>query len=248
MIIRIRAQHAAFVIARFGSVKNLIEQIVHPLIDSTFRNNAGEKKAIEFIMKRTALQELALEKAQKVFEPYHVEAQNLLIAYIKVDEALLKTQTEKEIAIQQQEQFRQQTLAEQERVQVEAKRATASKQPEVIGAELSIKIEENKAQARVKEAEGIRDSTRIRADGDAYQAREVGKGVADAYRAASEVIGDKATALVRVVQEIGAGQVKITPDILVAGGESKQNDLLFNAWLATMLTSQEKKKKEEKSG
>jgi uncharacterized membrane protein YqiK len=99
MIIRIRPQHASFVIARFGSVANLIEQIVHPLIDSSFRNKAGEKKAIDFVMMRTELQKEALERAKDEFEKYHVEAQNLLIAYIDVDENLLRTQTDKEIAI-----------------------------------------------------------------------------------------------------------------------------------------------------
>src|SRR2546428_10483323 len=40
MVIRILPENAAFVIARFGSVFNLIQQIVHPLIDASFRNNA----------------------------------------------------------------------------------------------------------------------------------------------------------------------------------------------------------------
>src|SRR5256885_1229309 len=44
MVIRILPENAAFVIARFGSVFNLIQQIVHPLIDASFRNKAGEKK------------------------------------------------------------------------------------------------------------------------------------------------------------------------------------------------------------
>ncbi len=71
-----------FVIARFGSVENLIQQIVHPLIDSSFRNKAGNEKAIEFIKSRTRLQEEALNTARKEFEKYHVEAQNLLVSYI----------------------------------------------------------------------------------------------------------------------------------------------------------------------
>ena len=37
MVIRVKPENAAFIIARFGSVDNLIDQIVHPLIDSSFR-------------------------------------------------------------------------------------------------------------------------------------------------------------------------------------------------------------------
>ena len=101
VIIRVHPQYAPFIIARFGSVPNLIEQIVHPLIDSSFRNNAGDKKAMQFIQSRTDLQKDAFEKAKIEFEKYHVETQGLLISYIDVDKSLLDTQTLKEIALQQ---------------------------------------------------------------------------------------------------------------------------------------------------
>src|SRR2546422_143712 len=85
MVIRILPENAAFVIARFGSVFNLIQQIVHPLIDASFRNNAGEKKALEFVQGRSQLQEEALNRARGQFAKDYVEAQNLLISYIDVD-------------------------------------------------------------------------------------------------------------------------------------------------------------------
>lgn len=255
MIIRIRPQNAAFIIARFGSVKNLIEQIVHPLIDSSFRNKAGEEKAINFIMSRTELQRSALEKAQKQFEAYHVEAQNLLIAYIKVDQALLDTQTKREIALQQQAQYEQEAKAQEKRIEVQAKAANADKQPEVVAAMLSIDIEMNKAEAKRKLAEGDRDLNKITADGEKYKVqalaearayelktvaegksfeqREVGRGVAEAYRAQADVIGPEATATIKLMSEVGVNNVKITPDILIgaANGDSGATALL-STWLA----------------
>lgn len=180
MIIRIRPQNAAFIIARFGSVKNLIEQIVHPLIDSSFRNKAGEEKAINFIMSRTELQRSALEKAQQQFEIYHVEAQNLLIAYIKVDQALLDTQTKREIALQQQAQYQQEALAQEKRIEVQSKAANADKQPEVVASMLSIQIEDNKAEAKRRLAGGDRDQNKITADGEKYRVQAISE--ADAYR------------------------------------------------------------------
>ena len=90
MVIRVKPENAAFIIARFGSVDNLIDQIVHPLIDSSFRNKAGEKKAIDFFQSRTILQAEALAHARSVFEEYNVEAQNLLVAYINIPESLLR--------------------------------------------------------------------------------------------------------------------------------------------------------------
>jgi regulator of protease activity HflC (stomatin/prohibitin superfamily) len=255
MIIRIRPQNAAFIIARFGSVKNLIEQIVHPLIDSSFRNKAGEEKAINFIMSRTELQRSALEKAQQQFEVYHVEAQNLLIAYIKVDQALLDTQTKREIALQQQAQYQQEAMAQAKRIEVQSQAANADKQPEVVAAMLSIQIEDNKAEAKRKLAGGDRDLNKITADGEkykiqamadaeayrlkivadgkAYDQREVGKGLADAYKAQAQVLGPTATAAIKLMGEVGTNKVKITPDILIsaAGGDQGATSLL-STWLA----------------
>lgn len=259
MIIRIRPQNAAFIIARFGSVKNLIEQIVHPLIDSSFRNKAGEEKAINFIMSRTELQRSALEKAQQQFEVYHVEAQNLLIAYIKVDQALLDTQTKREIALQQQAQYQQEAMAQEKRIEVQSKAANADKQPEVVAAMLSIQIEDNKAEAKRKLAGGDRDLNKITADGEkykiqalaeaetyrlktvadgkAYDQREVGKGIADAYKAQAQVIGPTSTAAIKLMSEVGVNKVKITPDILIsAAGGDQGSTALFSTWLAQMVS------------
>jgi regulator of protease activity HflC (stomatin/prohibitin superfamily) len=244
MIIRVRPQHASFIIARFGSVANLIEQIVHPLIDSSFRNKAGEKKAIEFIQMRTNLQQEALEKAREEFERYHVEAQNLLISYIDVDPTLLKTQTDKEIAIQQQEQFQEQAKAQEENIALQEKTSRAEKQKDVIDAKLSIDIEKDKADAARRRAEGVRDSTKYEADGEAYKQRETGKGVADAYEAQAKVIGSDKLAFIKVINEIATGQIKVVPDFLITGDAQGGN--LFNTWMATMLTDRLKEKKIKK--
>lgn len=247
MIIRVRPQHASFIIARFGSVPNLIEQIVHPLIDSSFRNNAGEKKAIEFIQSRTELQKEAIERAREEFEKYYVEAQNLLISYIKVDPTLLKTQTDKEIALQQREQFQEQARAQEENIVVQEKTARAAKQKDVIDAKLSKDIEADRADAARRKAEGIRDSTMYEADGKAYENRETGKGIADAYKAQAEVIGADKLALIKVIEQVSSGKVKIVPDFLIQGG-GEQSGNLFNAWMANMVKDQTEKNKAEKKG
>jgi regulator of protease activity HflC (stomatin/prohibitin superfamily) len=235
MIIRIRPQHASFVIARFGSVKNLIEQIVHPLIDSSFRNKAGEKKAIDFFTNRVSLQKEALERAKDEFSQYHVEAQNLLISYIKIPENLLITQTDKEIALQQQAQYEQQALAQEKRIVVKEKEARALKQPDVIAAKLDIGIREDYAEAMRKEAAGIRDKTKVIADGDAYQNKTVGQGIADAYQAQAEVIGPQILGLLKWFEQISNGQIKITPDVLVTGEGGRGN--IADTLLAMLIKS-----------
>ncbi len=226
MVIRIQPANAAYIIARFGSVVNLIEQIVHPLIDSSFRNKAGEEKAIEFVQGRTRLQAEALDRAKLEFAKYNVEAQNLLISYIDVPENLRNTQTEKEIALQQQEQYKQQAMAQEQRIAVKEKEARADKQKDVIDAKLSIDINADKATAMMKEADGIK-----------YKERTVGEGIAEAYKAQVDAIGKDNVAIVKLIQEVATGNVKITPDIVVSGDGQ---GALFNAFLATMIGKKDK--------
>jgi len=245
LIIRIRPQHASFIIARFGSVPNLIEQIVQPLIDSSFRNKAGEKKAIDFIQSRTDIQREALEKAHEEFEKYYVEAKNLLLSYIKVDATLLKTQTDREIAIQQQEQFQQQAKAQEENIVVQEKTARAEKQRDVIAATLSIQINKDRAAALVEEATGIKTATMLKADGERYNQAEIGRGLADAYKAQAEVVGPERLAVIKVMEQVASGEVKIVPDLLITGEDGKGGNL-FNTWMATMLSSEIKRQQVER--
>ena len=241
MVIRINPENAAFVIARFGSVFNLIQQIVHPLIDASFRNNAGEKKALEFVQSRTQLQLEALEKARTEFEKYHVEAQNLLISYIDVDENLLATQTQKEIAMQQQAQYQQQALAEEQRIAVQEKTARANLQPVVVQAALQVEINANNAKAAVKQAEGYRDSTIIKADGDAAAVRRVGEAQADAYHAQADVIGSDRVALLGAFDRLKDVQPEvITPRTLVMsdGKGGGSSNTVLTTYLATLLSGE----------
>ncbi|TLZ90960.1 MAG: hypothetical protein E6K04_06785, partial [Methanobacteriota archaeon] len=230
-------ENAAFVIARFGSVFNLIQQIVHPLIDASFRNNAGEKKALEFVQGRSQLQEEALNRARIQFAKYYVEAQNLLISYIAVDPTLLATQTNKEIAIQQQTQYEQQATAEQRRIAVQEMTARANLQPKVVEASYQVQINENLAKAAIKQAEGVRDATRIQADGNAAAIRMVGEAQADAYHAQADVLGSDRVALVKIMEEVRDGKIRVTPDTLVtAGGDGSGAGTLLTAYLAKLLT------------
>lgn len=211
---------------------------MHPLIDSSFRNKAGEKKAIEFVLSRTQLQIEALTKAHEEFAQYHVEAQNLLIAYIDVDKSLLDTQTKKEIALQQQEQYKQEAAAQEQRIQVKEREATAEKQPDVVSSRLSIDIEKNKAAALVQQSEGIKKSTMLKAEGDAFAAREVGKGIAEAYDAQAKVLGSESISVIKVIDEVGTQKIKIVPDVLVTGTEGQTSGNLFTTWMATLVKKQ----------
>ncbi len=237
LIVRIPANDAPFVIARFGSVYNLIEQVAHPLIDASFRNEAGNQQALQFVHDRTKLQQTAFERAQEEFKKYHVEVQGLLIAYIKVDEALLKTQTLKQIAVQQQQQYQQEAKAQEERIAVAEKTARADMQGQVIAAKLSIDINKDNAQAARESAYGTRDATKANADGSAYANEQVGIGTAKAYIAQKDALGAENVAMLQAIQKIADGKIVITPNVLVTG-EGSQGSNLLTAYFARLLGQQ----------
>ena len=239
MVVRILPENASFVMARFGSVFNLIQQIVHPLIDASFRNKAGEKDALDFVKARTELQLDALKKAKEEFELYHVEAQNLLISYIDVPQELLDTQTKKQVAVQQQSQFEQEAKAQEMQIVVQEKTARAKKQPDVVNALLSVDINANNAKALVKTAEGDRDAARIRADGQAGAIRKVGEAQADAYHAQSDVIGSDRVALLNLADRLELVKPgTITPEVLLVSGKDSEGmtSTMFSAYMATLLS------------
>lgn len=249
MVIRILPENASFVIARFGTVFNLIQQIVHPLIDASFRNKAGEKGALDFVQSRTQLQQEALAKAKQEFEEYHVEAQNLLISYILVPQDLLNTQTFKQIALQQQAQFQEQARAQEQRIAVAAKQAMADKQPDVIAAQLQITINENQAKAAVAQAVGQRDATKTVADGTAYQTRVTGEAQANAYSAQGSAIGADRLTAIQLLNLIQTGKVRITPDTLVVtGGQGDGTGGTLTAYLVTLLQRHAENEKQSDGG
>jgi uncharacterized membrane protein YqiK len=215
IVIRIEPREAPYIIARFGSVQNLIQQIIHPLIDSSFRNEAGNKDALSFISERVELQKIAHDKAVEVFKVHHVQVQNLLVGFIQAPADLLATQSLKQIAIQQQKQYTEQAQAAKAQIEVREKEARAAKQPDVVNAELSVIINENDAKAAVKKAEGQRDAKKTVADGEAYSAREIGKGIADAYTEQKKAIGEAAIAGIKLAEVLGDKKIKIVPDIYV---------------------------------
>lgn len=232
MIIRISPKNAAFVIQRFGSIDNLIDQIVHPLIDSSFRNKAGEKRAIDFFQSREDIQRDALKHAIDVFDEYNIEAQNLLVAYIDIPKDLLDTQTKKEIAIQQKEQFDQEAEAQERLIAVREKSARAEMQRNVIDAELSIDISRNMARAMAEKAKGEQEAIQLIAEANAYKSRVEGKGIADAYSYQKESLGQDNVFMIKFMEEVAKGKTQIVPQIMVSGdGKGGIIDAALAQWL-----------------
>ncbi|MBL8066777.1 MAG: hypothetical protein JNM34_13145, partial [Chthonomonadaceae bacterium] len=97
-IIHVPAMEAPKVIARFGSMNNLVSQVLEPTIGNYFRNSAQDSDVISFLSTRKERQEAAKNHIREVLDEYNVNAVDTLIGDIVPPEALMKTLTYRKIA------------------------------------------------------------------------------------------------------------------------------------------------------
>lgn len=231
VVIRVQPEQAPYMVARIGSIDNLVMNVIHPLIDSSFRNQASSTEAMKFLQDRHEQQEKALERAQTELEKYHVEVLSVLICQIQIPEALMETQTNKVIATQQQDMYTQQREAEVKRIDMERTRAQANKQGDIVAAEIGVKVAEQEKIKTITIAEGNSSRVKLEGQGEAEKILSIGKATAEAYDLTREAIGPESVALIELMKLISSGNVKITPDI-VAGGDGAS---MVNILLARML-------------
>ena len=163
-IIHVPRNDAPKVIARFGTMANLVTQVLEPTIGNYFRNAAQTSDVIEFLKGRTARQKEAKDSIQAALVEYNVNAIDTLIGDITPPDALMKTLTDRKIAEQEQVTYRTQQLAEETRKDLQQARAMADTQARVVDAERSVSIADFAAQAQVKQATGAGQSKTINAE------------------------------------------------------------------------------------
>jgi uncharacterized membrane protein YqiK len=245
VIIRVRPDQAPYMIAKIGSIENLVLHVIHPMIDSSFRNQASSTSAMNFMQDRQEEQRKAEERARFELEKYHVECVSVLICQIILPQALMDTQTLKIIAQQQQAMYQEQQKAQQSRIATEKTMAEADQQKNLVEAEIGVKIaaqnREKSIQAAQGEAEGIRlravgEAAGIKAMGDAEGARilAVGEATARAYEMQNKSIGQQGVTAIEIAKQVASGNIKVTPDVLVQGGDNVGG--LLAAFLSKRIT------------
>ena len=133
VVFRVKPEDAPFMVAKIGSIDRLIQNVMHPLIDSIFRNQASESSAMAYLQNRHEEQERAEARVRVHLLKYHVDVVNVLICHIRLPEELMKTQTEKILAEQRQSMYNAQREAEQKRIELEKTKAHADNQKDLDG-------------------------------------------------------------------------------------------------------------------
>ena len=247
-IIHIPRSDAPKVIARFGSVANLVTQVLEPTIGNYFRNAAQGSDVIEFLKSRSTRQDEAKHAISEALKEYNVGAVDTLIGDIVPPDELMKTLTDRKLAEQEQITYQTQKLAEETRKELEQARAIANTQARVVDSERKVTIADYDAQAAVKMAEGQAESKKINAAADAEVTQVTGQAEAGKIRAVGTAEGDVIKlkiasmesanyAAIEVARALAGSGFKLVPDIVAGGGEGGGSSLV-NVLLAGIIKDQ----------
>lgn len=196
-IIHVPANEAPKVIARFGSMTNLVSQVLEPTIGNYFRNSAQDSDVIAFLTTRKERQESARAHIRRVLEEYNVSAVDTLIGDIVPPEALMKTLTDRKIAQEEEKTYETQRMAQEKRQGVEKETALADIQKEIVKAQQSVEIAQRTADAAVKKAEGDAASLKLQvnAESESMKMKASAEAESTKLRAAAQAEATKLNAV-----------------------------------------------------
>jgi uncharacterized membrane protein YqiK len=218
VVFRVKPEDAPFMVAKIGSTEKLVQNVMHPLIDSIFRNQASESSAMAYLQNRHEEQERAEARVRMHLLKYHVDVVNVLICHIHLPEELMKTQTEKILAEQRQNMYNAQREAEVQRIQLEKTSAQADNQKALMGETVGVEIAGKRSEQRKAEAEGEAHYILATGKAEAEKVRLMGEAQGVAYREQVNALGAQGVALVETLKVIGEKNVRITPDVMASGG------------------------------
>ncbi|HEB30194.1 MAG TPA: hypothetical protein ENI15_04880 [Spirochaetes bacterium] len=137
---------------------------------------------------------------------------------------LLKTQTDREIALQQQATFEEQQRAAEKQKELTKTKQEAEEEKRLATAMYNVQIATQDKQKRIIEAQAKAEQIRLTAEAKAL-----------AYKKISEVIGPANAALIEIMKLVEAGKIRITPEVMVGGAGAGMTDALMGTVLRGML-------------
>jgi uncharacterized membrane protein YqiK len=237
-VIHVSALESPKVISRVGSMQNLVDHVLQPIVGNYFRNAAQSYTVLDFLGARAERQVEAAQHIQKALRSYDVEGIDTLIGDINPPAQLMQTLTDRKLAEEQRKTYEVQEEAQKQRQQLVRQTELADIQQQVVKSEQGVNIADLLAQAAVKKASGEADATKLHAMGDAEAIRVTGEARAEAYKLGADAMGSQGYTAVQLMQIIGERGVRVIPDIMVNGGANGGSGSMVEALLGVILKEQ----------
>jgi len=227
---RINPTDAPQVVAEFGGDDAKLQRYLASVVRAIFRNNAENVKALDYVQQRSQQESSSTDTIRSEMGQVGVSVNAVRIGQIG-DEAslgeLLKTQTDREIAIQEQITFQEQQRAAEEQKALSRTKQEADEEANLATATYAVKIAEQSKEQVLIEAAAEAEAIKIKAEAQA-----------ELFRKLAEEIGMQNAALLELLKIIGEREIEITPRVMVVGGSDgggHEGTALIGTMLDTMV-------------
>jgi regulator of protease activity HflC (stomatin/prohibitin superfamily) len=207
-----------------------LRSVMNSAVRAIFRNNAENVKALDYVKQRSHQESQSLKMLKDEMSKIGVTITGVRIGDVGNAEtlgSLLKTQTDREIALQEQMTFQEQQRAAEQKKLLTKTEQEAEEEKRLATASYEVQIAEQDQKKRVIAAEAQAQAIKIEAQAQA-----------DAYQQIAAQIGSSNAALIEVLKIVGERGIEITPRVMVSGSGangSSQTTALIGTMLDTMV-------------
>ena len=186
-------------------------KVILPTVRAIFRNVAESMNALEFINARSIVERTATERMVAELKKFRITCDGVYVGNIHLDASeagkkLILTQTDREVAVNQQNLYSEQRKAEEARATYVKAQEEAEQQRNLAKATYEVRVKEQGALARAAEAKGEADYQTITGDGRAK-----------AYEAMVKALGREQVAQLELLKLVADGKIQITPQVMMVG-------------------------------
>ncbi len=235
---QIKPEDAPLLVAELGDDKESLQKRLASTVRAIFRNNAESVKALDYVKQRSQQESSSSQAIAEEMIGVGVTITAVRIGQIGNEEtlgALLKTQTDREIAVQEILTFEQQQLAQEKQKELSRTEQEAEEEKRLATATYEVMIAEQDKEKRVIEAGAEAEAILIKAEAQA-----------DAYQRIALEIGKGNAALIELLKIIGESGINITPRVMISGntggngnGSNAETTALIGTMLDSMITNED---------
>jgi uncharacterized membrane protein YqiK len=230
---RIQPANAPKVVSRLRDDRQALRRKLDSVVRAAFRNAAEKVRALDYVQQRSQQEEQSLRAIANEMREVGIDISAVRIGNVGDEQSLgtlLKTQTDRELAKQEQITFQEQQRAAEQKKQLSKSQQEAEEERKLATAAYQVKIAEEDKKKQVIAAEAEAETIRIKADAQAK-----------AYQLVATQIGRTNAALIEVLKIVGERAIQITPRVMVTstggGGGSGLTGAEGTALVGTMLDS-----------
>jgi len=204
VLVQVAPSDSPFVVASVGGIGEIEDRVLTPAIRSVTRNVVGAegRKVFDLLDKRSELETLVEHMVQPEGRKAGISIKEVRFGDPVIPPELLVARLRQQLADQLQKTYQEEKKAQDERIKTEKARAEADKQPELVTAEIAVKVaEQNKLAAK------------LRGEGQKLELMEIAAG----QKAQVQVLGEERVMELARLEKILDAAVKNSEIVKVPG-------------------------------